>query len=146
MLCHDARPSRLPAPLTITYRPHTQIAGKELEGLPSVEAVMMKTWNGGQPTPEFNNAAQVGGGGGHSCGHESACVRAGGRAGGRAAFTPCTSRRFSFCTGTIEAPVVSKGISGRTGVRAGWWKEQVERQAPGTAGITARAGASVSST
>ncbi|KAL4457999.1 hypothetical protein ABPG75_012864 [Micractinium tetrahymenae] len=36
-----------------------QIAGKELESLGSVEEVMLKSWNGGQPTPEFNNAAQV---------------------------------------------------------------------------------------
>jgi Fe-Mn family superoxide dismutase len=25
----------------------------------SLEEVMLKTWNGGKPTPEFNNAAQV---------------------------------------------------------------------------------------
>ncbi|KAL4421987.1 hypothetical protein ABPG77_011010 [Micractinium sp. CCAP 211/92] len=35
-----------------------QIAGKDLESL-SIEEVMLKTWNGGKPTPEFNNAAQV---------------------------------------------------------------------------------------
>jgi len=35
-----------------------QIAGKDLESL-SIEEVMLKTCNGGKPTPEFNNAAQV---------------------------------------------------------------------------------------
>ncbi|PRW58106.1 superoxide dismutase [Fe] [Chlorella sorokiniana] len=35
-----------------------QIAGKDLEKL-SIEEVMLKTWNGGSPGPEFNNAAQV---------------------------------------------------------------------------------------
>lgn len=35
-----------------------QIKGKDLESL-SLEEVMLKTWNGGKPGPEFNNAAQV---------------------------------------------------------------------------------------
>ena len=35
-----------------------QIKGKDLENM-SLEEVMLKTWNGGNPTPEFNNAAQV---------------------------------------------------------------------------------------
>ncbi len=45
------------------WAPVPQIAGKELESLGSVEEVMLKTWNGGKPTPEFNNAAQVRAGG-----------------------------------------------------------------------------------
>lgn len=35
-----------------------QIKGTDLENL-TIEEVMLKTWNGGKPTPEFNNAAQV---------------------------------------------------------------------------------------
>ena len=45
-----------------------QIAGKDLEKL-SIEEVMLKTWNNGSPTPEFNNAAQVGGGQGRAGRH-----------------------------------------------------------------------------
>ncbi len=35
-----------------------QIAGTDLEKM-TIEEVMMKTWNNGNPTAEFNNAAQV---------------------------------------------------------------------------------------
>ena len=44
-----------------------QIAGKDLEKL-SIEEVMLKTWNGGSPGPEFNNAAQVRGSAGRERG------------------------------------------------------------------------------
>jgi superoxide dismutase, Fe-Mn family len=37
---------------------NNQIKGKDLESMSLVE-VMLKSWNGGKPTPEFNNAAQV---------------------------------------------------------------------------------------
>ncbi|KAL4538582.1 hypothetical protein Ndes2526B_g03122 [Nannochloris sp. 'desiccata'] len=38
---------------------NAQIKGNtELENM-TIEGVMMKTWNNGSPTPEFNNAAQV---------------------------------------------------------------------------------------
>lgn len=41
---------------------NNQIKGKgDWENL-SLEEVMLKSWNGGQPTPEFNNAGQVSGG------------------------------------------------------------------------------------
>lgn len=35
-----------------------QIAGTDLEGK-SLEEIVMASWNGGKPTPVFNNAAQV---------------------------------------------------------------------------------------
>lgn len=35
-----------------------QIEGKEMDGM-SLEEIIAKSWNGGSPTPEFNNAAQV---------------------------------------------------------------------------------------
>lgn len=35
-----------------------QIKGTDLENM-TIEEVMLKTWNNGKPTPEFNNAAQV---------------------------------------------------------------------------------------
>jgi hypothetical protein len=38
-----------------------QIAGTDLEGK-SLEEIVMASWNGGNPTPVFNNAAQVGAG------------------------------------------------------------------------------------
>lgn len=37
---------------------NNQIAGTDLEKM-TIEEVMLKTWNSGSPTPEFNNAAQV---------------------------------------------------------------------------------------
>lgn len=43
-----------------------QIAGTPLEGK-SLEEVVAASWNGGSPTPVFNNAAQVGLGGTHAC-------------------------------------------------------------------------------
>lgn len=36
-----------------------QIAGTDLEGK-SLEEIVLASWNGGNPTPVFNNAAQVG--------------------------------------------------------------------------------------
>jgi Fe-Mn family superoxide dismutase len=36
-----------------------QIAGTDLEGK-SLEEIVMASWNKGNPTPVFNNAAQVG--------------------------------------------------------------------------------------
>lgn len=36
---------------------NNQIKGKDLEKL-GLEEIILKTWNGGNPTPEFNNAAQ----------------------------------------------------------------------------------------
>lgn len=35
-----------------------QIAGTDLEGK-SLEEIVLASWNGGKPTPVFNNAAQV---------------------------------------------------------------------------------------
>ncbi len=35
-----------------------QIAGTELEGK-TLEEIVLASWNGGSPTPVFNNAAQV---------------------------------------------------------------------------------------
>lgn len=35
-----------------------QIKGKDLDSM-TIEQIMLKTWNGGKPTAEFNNAAQV---------------------------------------------------------------------------------------
>ena len=35
-----------------------QIAGTDLEGK-SLEEIVLASWNGGSPTPVFNNAAQV---------------------------------------------------------------------------------------
>jgi len=37
---------------------NNQIKGTDLENM-TIEEVMLKTWNSGKPTPEFNNAAQV---------------------------------------------------------------------------------------
>lgn len=44
-----------------------QIAGKDWDNA-SLEAIVMASWNNGSPTPEFNNAAQVGGRGGGAVG------------------------------------------------------------------------------
>lgn len=37
---------------------NNQIAGKEMDGM-TLEQIVLKSWNGGSPTAEFNNAAQV---------------------------------------------------------------------------------------
>lgn len=37
---------------------NNQIKGTDYENM-TIEEVMLKSWNGGKPTPEFNNAAQV---------------------------------------------------------------------------------------
>jgi hypothetical protein len=46
-----------------------QIAGTDLEGK-SLEEIVLASWNGGKPTPVFNNAAQVM----LCCSHECACL------------------------------------------------------------------------
>lgn len=56
---HVRRPPPLsPAPPTHPDNMNKQIAGTPLEGK-SLEEIVLASWNGGSPTPVFNNAAQV---------------------------------------------------------------------------------------
>jgi Fe-Mn family superoxide dismutase len=87
-----------------------QIAGTDLEKLP-LEEVMLKAWNGGKPTPAFNNAAQCVN---HQFFWESMAPKAGGAPGG--ALAAAIARDF----GSFDEFKAAFSAAGATQFGSGW--------------------------